>query len=95
MTLTLHQLYEICAQEVHALVGALLFYLLSAYFPRDLEAVGIAYGGLAVVEALKEFYWDVRNEPGETYASGAVDFSFYYVGALAAFFALVLTHKPL
>ena len=95
MTLTLHQLYEICAQETHALIGAFLFYLLSAYFPGSLLAVGVTYGGLAAIEAFKEFWWDVRDEPGETYASGAVDFSFYYVGALAAFLGLVLTHRPL
>jgi hypothetical protein len=95
MTLTLHQLYEICAQETHALIGAFLFYLMAFYLPGNLLVVGVVFGVLAVIETFKEFWWDIRNEPGETYLSGAIDFSFYYVGALAGFIGLMVTHRLL
>ena len=93
--LTPAQLLEVVSQMVHALIGAFLFYLLSVYFPGNLAAVAVTYGGLLVVEFVKEFYVDLKVEQGATVASGTLDLVMYYVGAGIAFLALVLTHRPL
>ncbi len=95
MKLTPAELLRIVAQEAHALIGGFLFYLLSAYFPGNLIAVGVAYGGLFVFEVWKEGFWDMAHEAGATYAGGLLDGSMYFVGAGIALIALVLTHKPL
>lgn len=95
MPLTKDQLLLVVAQQVHALIGAFLFYLLSTYFPGSLLAVAITYGGLLGVEVWKEGFWDMANEPGATYAGGLVDGMFYYIGAGIALVALLLTHRPL
>lgn len=95
MKLTPAQLGRITAAETHALIGAFLLYILSAYYPGSLLAVGVAYGGLFAVELVKEYWWDVANEQGATYASGTVDLLTYYLGAGIALIALLLTHRPL
>lgn len=93
--LTSSQLGRITAAETHALIGAFMLYLLSMYFPGGLLAVGVAYGGLFVVELWKEFRFDVATEQGATIMGGIIDMTLYYVGAALAFVFLVLTHKPL
>ncbi|MBF6555517.1 MAG: hypothetical protein IVW52_04995 [Acidimicrobiales bacterium] len=93
--LTPGQLGLITAEMVHALIGAYLFYLLSAYFPGSLYAVGVAYGGLFAFEVWKEFWLDLRTEQGATVWGGVLDLTMYYVGAGLGLLALVLTHKPL
>lgn len=93
--LTPAQIGQITAAETHGLIGGFVFYLLSVYFPGSLWAVGVAYGGLFVVELWKEGSWDMAHEVGATYAGGLLDGAIYYVGAGIALVALILTHRPL
>lgn len=92
--LTVAQIEEITAQETHALIGFVLLLLLALYFPGNLFYLADVYLALFAIEVLKEFSWDMNHEKGATYLGGAVDFAFYYVGAVIAAILLWATHKP-
>lgn len=90
--LSREQLGWITAQQVHVLVGALVVLGAYLFFPGDFDALFVAVAGLMGLVTFKEFYWDPRNEEGETIQTGAVDWSFYPVGLVLGFVLHYLAH---
>lgn len=93
MTLSPGQLAWVTAQETHALIGILVVLLAALASPGNLAAVVIAAGGLIVITAWKEVFWDPAHETDQPFFwEGAQDFAFYLIGLGGGLLLLGLLH---
>jgi hypothetical protein len=79
------------AQVGHFLGGAMIVTLVTVFGGFELGVYALA--PITVAAGVKEFWYDMKYElPKQTWADSAMDFVFYFLGALVAVGVMLVAH---
>lgn len=82
------------AQIAHFSIGANFVAWPVVLWPNNPTSIVYSVMTILIVDAIKEFTYDLKCEPGETIRSGFIDWSVYLLGVFAGLIG-VFTIRPL
>jgi hypothetical protein len=85
---------QVLANIGHVLGGYAVL-ITAAMFTRDLRLLSEVEAAMAVYVLFKEYWFDLRYEDGETFASSTEDAAGYLIGSVSAVLLLFVRHYVL